>query len=140
MSGSVRKTDPTPISYIFNTDYRMALNVSTLNQKSHFKAGYITENVYKAAIVQRAALIHVCRKSTTKQNSRDTLFDLERVNQARKPEQEPSSSLSVACVHVHKHRTFNNRGNGVYELCSGMEFHIHKHLSLYTYIKMACQL
>lgn len=55
MLGSVRNTarKPKAISYIFNTDDGMALNVSTFNQKSQFKAGYITENMYKVAIVQR---------------------------------------------------------------------------------------
>lgn len=110
----------------------MAFNVSNI--------GHITENMYKVAIVQRAWLVHVCRKSTTKQNSRDTLFDLEHFSQVGKPEQEPSSSLSVAHVRVHKHWTFKDHGNNKYELCSGMEFHIHKHLILYTYAKMACQL
>lgn len=28
----------------------------------------------------------------------------------------------------------------MYELYFGMEFHIHKHVILYTYVKMACQL
>lgn len=45
------------------------------------------------------------------------------------PEQEPSSSLSGA-----------DHENHMYDLCYGMEFHIHEHFILYTYIKMACQL
>lgn len=46
-------------------------------------------------------------------------------DQVGQPEQEPSNSLSVAPVHVHKHWTFKDRGNSMYEFCSGMEFHIH---------------
>lgn len=77
----------------------MALNVlqiSTLKHKSLFKGGYITENMYKVAIVQRAWILHVSRKSTTKQNSHDTVFDLAHFEQVSEPEQAPSSSLSVA--------------------------------------------
>lgn len=62
----------------------------------------ITENTYKVAIVQRARLGHVSRKSTAKQNSRDTRVELEHFSPVCKPEQE-LSSLSVAHVHVHKH-------------------------------------